>query len=78
MNKRKEFPQNVKDKVKQRSRGRCECKRKTCKKHSGRCNGNATELHHITSVEAGGSSTLKNCEHLCKDCHKNTRSYGSH
>jgi hypothetical protein len=72
-----EFPQSVKDEVKRRSGGKCECKRKSCK-HNGRCRSKATEFHHKTSAKAGGSNTLSNCEHLCKPCHENTRSYGSH
>jgi hypothetical protein len=67
-----------------RSNGRCECTRQSCR-HTGRCNktfrwesrGAETELgweaHH---VNANGSDTLSNCEILCQTCHKATSSYG--
>jgi 5-methylcytosine-specific restriction endonuclease McrA len=32
----------------------------------------AWEAHHIVSQEAGGESTLSNCEILCWDCHSRT------
>lgn len=35
------------------------------------------EFHHKISVAAGGSDSLENCEFLCKDCHINTRSFGT-
>ncbi len=37
-----------------------------------------SEFHHKTSVEAGGSDGLSNCEHLCIECHEKTKSYGGH
>jgi len=36
----------------------------------------SAEFHHKTSVAAGGSDGLSNCEVLCHDCHVKTRSYG--
>jgi 5-methylcytosine-specific restriction endonuclease McrA len=71
------------DKVKQaafrRSGGLCECRRKG-HGHVGRCATRLTatsgEYHHITSVLAGGSDGLANCEYLCGPCHQKTRSYG--
>ncbi len=71
------FPQSVKNQVMRRSGGRCECKRKS-HEHSGRCNESGSEYHHVTSAEAGGPDTAKNCEFLCKPCHRGTRSYGNH
>ena len=35
-------------------------------------------FHHKTSVRAGGSDGLANCEVLCQDCHEETQSYGAH
>lgn len=67
-----------------RSQWKCECRRKT-HGHSGRCNrpllwasrgkesSYGWETHHIT---ASGPDTLSNCEILCQDCHKKTRTYG--
>lgn len=64
--------------------GRCECTR-TGHGHAGRCGKSLNrasrgsdspqgwEAHHRT---AGGPDTLGNCEILCQDCHKKTRTYG--
>lgn len=79
------FPQSVVDAAWVRSGGRCECKRKS---HNHPYHRYATilnaysrgketqmgwEAHHIDS---NGSATVDNCEILCQECHKNTRSYG--
>jgi len=82
------FSQTVVDAAWKRAGGKCECNRST-HGHSGRCEKllsyenrgkegtrGAWEAHHIVSVAAGGSDTLSNCEILCLDCHKLTRSYG--
>ena len=57
----------------------CECRRLSCA-HYGRCTASLVSgrwhAHHKTSVAAGGSDTLDNCEALCIPCHENTRSYG--
>jgi len=78
------FPDSVVRQAWNRSGGRCECKR-TQHNHSGRCNRSLRwesrgkespygwEAHHVT---AGGSDALSNCEILCQDCHKKTRTYG--
>lgn len=71
-----------------RAGGKCECRR-ISHSHGARCNktlsfGNrgkdgawgAWEAHHITAVSSGGSDSLSNCEILCLDCHKQTKSYG--
>lgn len=67
--------------------GRCECKRTVCG-HTGRCAKTFTfsqrapsdqsgwQANHVTSVAAGGSDGLSNCEILCVPCHKKTGSYG--
>lgn len=81
------FPENVVKEAWTRSGGKCECKR-TNHGHSGRCNrtllygsrGSETsygwEAHHIVAEDSGGLNTLSNCEILCMDCHKKTRTYG--
>lgn len=68
----------------QRAGGRCECER-TTHGHSGRCGKTlswnnrgregwgAWEAHHIT---AGGPDIASNCEILCWDCHKQTKTFG--
>ena len=73
-----------------RAGGRCECRRTNCKHGGLRCNKElvwknrsegergAWEAHHITAVASGGTDTVSNCEILCLDCHKKTRSYGRH
>jgi len=68
-----------------RSDGKCECGRSShnhlyvrCNKelvweNRGREGRGAWEAHHIDS---DGDDTASNCEILCWDCHKNTRSFG--
>ena len=34
------------------------------------------ESHHRISLASSGSNTVSNCQILCQDCHKKTRSYG--
>ena len=36
------------------------------------------EFHHKIAIQSGGEDTLSNCEFLCKECHINTQTYGSH
>ena len=73
------FSENVKREAFIRAGGHCEC----CKKeliwqnHKEGERG-AWEAHHKTSVASGGQDTLSNCKILCLDCHKKTRTYGSH
>jgi len=69
-----EFPDSVKKQALERAKYRCECTRKTCDHHSGRCPRKSDlEAHHrIQAVP----NILSNCEILCHDCHENTHSYG--
>ena len=82
------FPKTVVDDAWKRSGGKCECTR-TSHGHSARCGKNlcyenrgkdgawgAWEAHHRVSVASGGRDILSNCEMLCLDCHKKTRTYG--
>jgi 5-methylcytosine-specific restriction endonuclease McrA len=73
------FSESTKDAAFKRSGGQCECRR-TSHGHNGRCKTTITrhgaEYHHITSVAAGGSDGISNCEALCITCHKKTGSYG--
>lgn len=84
------FPKSVVEDAWRRAKGLCECERRSCG-HTGRCNKQLTwsnrgqegcrgawEAHHIVAVSSGGTDALSNCQILCLDCHKNTRSYGSH
>ena len=71
------LPQTVKDAAIKRAGGKCECRRSTCS-HSGRCTKSGVEYNHKKSQRTGGSDTLANCEVLCVQCHKNTKSYGAH
>ncbi len=69
----------------QRAGGKCECRRNDhnhdyvrCSKqlvweNRGREGRGAWEAHHINS---NGGDVLSNCEILCWDCHKKTRSFG--
>ena len=74
-----DFPETIKDAAFERSKGRCECRRKSHKWHKGpRCKtiigrNRNVHYHHIRSK---GPDTLGNCEALCIRCHRRTRSYG--
>ena len=62
--KRPEFPSDVKKKVMERSRNRCE-----------RCGidfdeGFTGEFHHIIPVVFGGDNSIDNCSLLCNTCHR--------
>ena len=82
-----DFPDSVVLQVWNRAGGHCECTR-TTHGHLGRCNQSLVlsyrgrevtggwEAHHIVSVEAGGKDVLSNCDILCIQCHKLTRTYG--
>lgn len=84
------FSQEVIRQAWERAGGRCECQRVSCGRHLGRCNkqlvwGNhadgqrgAWEAHHKTAVSSGGGDVLSNCEILCLECHRRTKSYGRH
>ena len=67
---------SIRDEVFKRARGKCECKMKTCSRHTGRCNAmlrGEWEVHRIT---AGGPYTLNNVVAMCQTCHRRTPSYG--
>jgi len=83
------FPEKELEKALANAGGRCECRRtnEDClKKHNRvRCQENGFTLenqgtrwqaHHRTSQAEGGEDTASNCEILCLDCHKATRTYG--
>lgn len=83
------FPERVVLDALKKAGGRCECQRtnRDClRKHDRvRCHetgftlanrGKRWQTHHKTSQEAGGLDVLSNCEILCLDCHKATRTYG--
>ncbi len=79
------FSATVKQQALARAGGQCECRREhpgntNVSHHGGRCRarlvGGNWEAHHRTSLNAGGSDTLSNCEALCLDCHRATGSYG--
>lgn len=83
------FPDKVVIAALKRAGRRCECRRTNFPclgKHDRvRCHesgftwenrGTRWQTHHKTSQDAGGPDTLSNCEILCLDCHKATRTYG--
>ena len=79
------FPISVVDQAWDRSGGQCECIRKEHEHKGGRCNqelfkvaqGKETPLGwEANHKSAGGPDTVSNCEILCQDCHKRTRTYG--
>ena len=74
-----DFPEPIKDAAFKRSKGRCECLRKTHKWHRvGRCKTTIGRRRNVNyhHIRAKGADTLANCEALCLRCHKKTRSYG--
>ena len=73
------FSQATKEAAWRRAGGRCECRRRTCSHHVGRCNAvlrGGWHAHHRVAVASGGSDALSNCEALCVRCHRNTQTYG--
>jgi len=83
------FPKEELEKALANASRRCECTRtnKDClKKHDrARCHesglslgnqGTRWQAHHKTSQDKGGEDIASNCEILCLDCHKATRTYG--
>lgn len=57
-----------------RAKGKCErCDRSLLSSSRGKESEYGWEAHHINS---NGPDSLSNCEILCQECHKNTRSYG--
>lgn len=78
------FTESVIDQAWARSGGKCVCRRllhghgAICNKpltrgNRGREDSGAWEAHHRVS---SGGDTLSNCEILCWECHKRTRSFG--
>jgi len=65
------FPENIKKEAFEKANHRCEKCGKQLTIHS-------CEAHHKTSVNAGGSDCLSNCQILCHKCHAETRTYGKH
>ena len=60
---KKEFPNQVKKKVIERSNNRCERGKIDFDDHF------KGEFHHIIPVVFGGGNELNNCSLLCKNCH---------
>ena len=83
-----DFSQETIDKAWKRSGGHCECTRQTCG-HNYRCNKllnyshhsegeiGAWQAHHKVAKASGGLDIVSNCEILCLECHKNTKTYGT-
>jgi hypothetical protein len=68
------FPNSVVDIAWANANGHCErCGKELFKIARGRETALGWEAHHKV---AGGSDTLSNCEILCQECHKKTKSYG--
>lgn len=62
-----------------RSGGKCEkCGKTLAQNNHKEGEWGAWEAHHIKAKKDGGADTLSNCKILCLDCHKETKSYGSH
>ena len=62
--KRPEFPPDIKNKVIERSKNRCErCTIEFNDNFKG-------EFHHIIPVVFGGDNSIDNCSLLCRNCHR--------
>lgn len=73
------FPKSVIDKAWDRADGHCEtCGKQLVYDHHEEGERGAWEAHHIKAQKDGEDNSLSNCKILCLDCHKNTKSYGSH
>jgi len=56
--------------VEKRSGGRCEAY-----VNGARCHGKGKDVHHITPLSSGGTTTMSNMIHLCEDCHDRRHSH---
>lgn len=75
------FSDETKRKIFYNAGGRCEasgCDRKLVYENHEEGEDGAWEAHHIISEKIGGSDSLSNGKALCLECHKKTKSYGSH
>lgn len=69
--KRSVIPRAIRDKVKERSEGRCE---RAFYELNGelierRCNRYASDMHHVLARSQGGEHTVENLLHLCRIDH---------
>jgi hypothetical protein len=60
--------ESVKQAVRQRARGTCECTRNSCP-HYGPCKARGTEYHQNRSTFADGEE-MRAVQLLCKSCHE--------
>lgn len=73
------FSKEVIDRAWKRADGKCErCGKDLSYSNHSEGEMGAWEAHHIKAQNDGGDDRLSNCKILCLDCHKNTKSYGSH
>ena len=71
------FSSSVLETAWKKAGGKCErCGKQLVWDNRGRDGQGRWEAHHKTSVAAGGSDGLSNCEILCFECHSHTRSFG--
>ena len=67
--------ETIKEALRLRAGGKCECMMSACPHHTGRCDamlGPGWEAHRI---RFRGSYTLGNLKAMCQTCHRNTPSY---
>ncbi|MBB5226917.1 HNH endonuclease [Treponema ruminis] len=73
------FTDTIKKEAFSRAKDKCEkCGKQLVWTNHNEGERGAWQAHHKTSVSAGGKDYLSNCMILCLDCHKKTRTYGSH
>lgn len=73
------FSEATRRKIFDKARGRCErCGKQLVFENHTEGQRGAWEANHRTAVRSGGSDITSNGEALCLECHKNTRTYGTH
>ena len=68
--------QQLREDVRQRAGGQCECTMTTCSHHTRRCNAVLRGPWEVHRRAAGGEFSLSNVIGMCQTCHRNTRTYG--
>lgn len=63
------FSEETKKQAWRRAGGKCE-------KYGTDLSGQSWHAHHKQSLESDGHDGLSNCQVLCLDCHKDTKTYG--
>jgi hypothetical protein len=63
----------IRDAVRSRAGGRCECSSDECAHHDGRCGVQLRTLWDVHKKNPEGSFNMVNLEAFCVRCHRNAR-----